>query len=50
MGKLFTGISERADLKEIGVKTMGRRILLLEEINNLLGSTPSSINSGTWVC
>lgn len=44
-GKALRGISERADLKEIGVKTMGRRILLLEEINNLLGSTPSSINS-----
>ena len=44
-GKALRGISERADLKEIGVKTMRRRILLLEEINNLLGSTPSSINS-----
>lgn len=34
--------AERADLKEMGVKMMGRRILLLEEINTLLGS---SINS-----
>jgi len=42
-GKALRGI-DRADLKEMGVKTMGRRILLLEQIKALLGSN-SSFNS-----
>ena len=42
-GKALRGI-DRADLKEIGVKTMGRRFLLLEEIKALLSSN-SSLNS-----
>ncbi|KAJ7369765.1 hypothetical protein OS493_036551 [Desmophyllum pertusum] len=37
-GKALRAI-ERADLKEMGVKTMGRRILLIEEIQALLGSS-----------
>ena len=43
-GKALRG-TDRADLKEMGVKTMGRRFfLLLEEIKALLGSN-SSLNS-----
>ena len=42
-GKALRG-TDRADLKEIGVKTMGRRFLLLEEIKALLSSN-SSLNS-----
>ena len=42
-GRVLRGI-DRADLKEMGVKTMGRRILLLEQIKALLGSN-SSFNS-----
>ncbi|KAJ7330613.1 hypothetical protein OS493_022228 [Desmophyllum pertusum] len=37
-GKALRAI-ERADLKEMGVKTMGRRILLIDEIQALLGSS-----------
>ena len=37
-GKVLRAI-ECADLKEMGVKTMGRRILLIEEIQALLGSS-----------
>ena len=42
-GKALRG-TDRADLKEIGVKTMGRRFLLLEEIKAHLSSN-SSLNS-----
>lgn len=37
---------DRADLKEMGVRTMGRRILLLEEIQALLGSSCHSTITG----
>ena len=37
---------DRADLKEMGVRTMGRRILLLKEIQALLGSSCDSTSTG----
>jgi len=43
--KALRGI-DRADLKEMGVKTMARWILLLEEIKALLGSNPSFNSTG----
>jgi len=37
---------DRADLKEMGVRTMGRHILLLKEIQALLGSSCDSTSTG----
>ena len=44
-GKALRAV-DRADLKEMGVRTMGRRILLLGQIQDLFGSSYNSSSTG----